>query len=308
MKNVDVSKRSNIKCEHCEHYGQPKGNLYDDCFCKISGEKKNYWNRCKQFEWKRSILTLNALPALGCKGFSPCGEKIMGKREKILEVIEQIKKENPDSFTASQFQTRSGSTAFEVWDYTDESIEREYTLIAPEDITVDFIRDKIKEGPSVKNAPLRVDLDALARWIYEAVDHELLMSFLFIFMVYEQEEDFAWLSAQGEKFLEISEVVEGIDDDLLGLASYEFSTVFVNLGAIYNTQRELDAEDEAVGIPLDNDGMNRAVCSTVAHELRHVGQDNIVISQLVTFSGTPEEDAEEYGNRAYNARGKFVLR
>lgn len=79
MKNVDVSKRSNIKCEHCEHYGQPKGNLYDDCFCKISGEKKNYWNRCKQFEWKRSILTLNALPALGCKGFSPCGKKIMGK-------------------------------------------------------------------------------------------------------------------------------------------------------------------------------------------------------------------------------------
>ncbi len=232
----------------------------------------------------------------------------MCKKEDVLRVIKQVEKENPDYFAANPCRTGNGSTEFKVWDYTDESLEREYTVTAPEDITVEFIRSKILEGPSVKNAPLRIDPDALARWICDAVDHELLMTVPFIFLVYEQEEDFSWLSVRDEKSLEISEVVESIDDDLLGLASYEFSAVFINLKAIYDTQRELDEEDEEAGYPLDADGMNRAVCSTVAHELRHIGQDNIVISQLLKFSGTPEEDAEEYGNRAYNVHGEFVLK
>jgi hypothetical protein len=232
----------------------------------------------------------------------------MGKKEDVLEIIEQVEKENPDNFEANPCRTGNGSTVYNVWDYTDESLEREYTVTAPENITVEFIRSKILEGPSTKNAPLRVDADKLAKWIFGAVDHELLMSVSFIFLVYDQEEDFAWFSKRDEKSLEISEVVESIDDNLLGLASYEFSGVFLNLKAIYNTQKEIDRADTINGYPVDHDGMNRAVCSTVAHELRHIGQDNIIISQLLKFSGTPEEDAEEYGNRAYNVHGEFVLK
>ena len=44
-RKVDKSKKSNIKCKHCAHYP----------FCVLTGEnKKNYWNRCKQFEWDTS--------------------------------------------------------------------------------------------------------------------------------------------------------------------------------------------------------------------------------------------------------------
>ena len=47
---VDKTKKSNIKCEHCKHYG-----LAGKCECKQSknfGKLMNYWNRCKKFEWK----------------------------------------------------------------------------------------------------------------------------------------------------------------------------------------------------------------------------------------------------------------
>lgn len=48
---IDKSKKSNIKCEHCEHFDKPNGNMYENCSCKKSGKPKNYWNRCKEFEW-----------------------------------------------------------------------------------------------------------------------------------------------------------------------------------------------------------------------------------------------------------------
>ena len=46
---VDKTKKSNIKCEHCEHWNHVKSW---DCFCeKDRSHKANYWNRCKEFEW-----------------------------------------------------------------------------------------------------------------------------------------------------------------------------------------------------------------------------------------------------------------
>lgn len=44
---VDKTKKSNIKCEHCKYY--QKSNF--DSYCTLNGISKNYWNRCKSFEW-----------------------------------------------------------------------------------------------------------------------------------------------------------------------------------------------------------------------------------------------------------------
>lgn len=44
-RKVDKSKKSNIKCEHCEAYDKDNG------WCRIQEKKKNYWNRCKDFIW-----------------------------------------------------------------------------------------------------------------------------------------------------------------------------------------------------------------------------------------------------------------
>ncbi len=49
---VDKSKKSNIKCEHCEYFDRDWG------FCTNYLANKpniNYWNRCKRFEWARNL-------------------------------------------------------------------------------------------------------------------------------------------------------------------------------------------------------------------------------------------------------------
>lgn len=45
-KPVDKTKKSNIKCEHCQHWDRITG------ICSSQNATKNYWNRCKQFEWR----------------------------------------------------------------------------------------------------------------------------------------------------------------------------------------------------------------------------------------------------------------
>lgn len=52
-RKVDKTKKSNIKCEHCEAWD------FDDeenrGWCCIIEKEKNYWNRCKNFIWKHDI-------------------------------------------------------------------------------------------------------------------------------------------------------------------------------------------------------------------------------------------------------------
>lgn len=48
---VDKSKRSNMKCEYCEHFGFG--------ICRLSMETKCYWNCCKQFKWRKDKKYIN---------------------------------------------------------------------------------------------------------------------------------------------------------------------------------------------------------------------------------------------------------
>lgn len=55
-RKLDKAKKSNKKCEHCKHWGNDYscGNVYV-CTCGESQfffQKRNYWNRCKCFEWE----------------------------------------------------------------------------------------------------------------------------------------------------------------------------------------------------------------------------------------------------------------
>lgn len=45
MRKLDKTKKSNIKCEHCEHWDDQNG------YCKFHREEKWYYQRCKDFEW-----------------------------------------------------------------------------------------------------------------------------------------------------------------------------------------------------------------------------------------------------------------
>lgn len=47
---IDRSKKSNIKCEHCSHWS---GWLSEKC--KLSGDVKQYYQRCKNFNWSTRL-------------------------------------------------------------------------------------------------------------------------------------------------------------------------------------------------------------------------------------------------------------
>ena len=61
MRKVGTTKKSNIKCEHCKHYTLEDNftypfSVYYGGFCSIDNSSKNYWNRCKCFEWAERIM------------------------------------------------------------------------------------------------------------------------------------------------------------------------------------------------------------------------------------------------------------
>ena len=45
---VNISSINNVKCEHCDYW---KG--WDNCFCSKKQEKRLYYQRCKEFKWRR---------------------------------------------------------------------------------------------------------------------------------------------------------------------------------------------------------------------------------------------------------------
>lgn len=57
MRIINKSKKSNIKCEHCDFYSE-----VDETITKCSNEDSpkyatvvNYWNRCQCFKWRSDI-------------------------------------------------------------------------------------------------------------------------------------------------------------------------------------------------------------------------------------------------------------
>ena len=57
---IDKTKQSNIKCEHCKfwcewsYYGKDKHFYCKNLKSEHCDRQRNYWNRCKQFEWEES--------------------------------------------------------------------------------------------------------------------------------------------------------------------------------------------------------------------------------------------------------------
>ena len=48
---IDKTKKSNIRCVNCKYADV---NEQRDYWCSLHEIPKNYWNRCKEFEWAES--------------------------------------------------------------------------------------------------------------------------------------------------------------------------------------------------------------------------------------------------------------
>lgn len=58
---VDITKKTNIKCEHCKYWQSWAWERLDErcnrcAKCGKCGEVKKNYNRCKEFEWRDELL------------------------------------------------------------------------------------------------------------------------------------------------------------------------------------------------------------------------------------------------------------
>lgn len=51
-KQIDKTKKSNIKCANCGYAGVDNDRNY---WCCLQQKPKKYWNRCKQFKWETTM-------------------------------------------------------------------------------------------------------------------------------------------------------------------------------------------------------------------------------------------------------------
>ena len=52
MRPIDISKKKNLKCEHCTNWVKEQAKSWDSAPCALSGTPKMYYQRCKQFAWR----------------------------------------------------------------------------------------------------------------------------------------------------------------------------------------------------------------------------------------------------------------
>lgn len=55
-KPIDKTNKKNIYCAHCEYWSGYSNNGFGPAYCNLSDEEKDYWHRCKRFEWKKYAL------------------------------------------------------------------------------------------------------------------------------------------------------------------------------------------------------------------------------------------------------------
>ena len=73
---IDTSKKSNIKCEHCDCWnGYKCHNEYSPKW----NTQVNYWNRCKEFDWNERIKQEIKMRAFAINEF----EKLKAEIDKL---------------------------------------------------------------------------------------------------------------------------------------------------------------------------------------------------------------------------------
>lgn len=67
-RQIDKSKKSNIKCEHREYWsGYDESGRFSSC--TITDEQKDYYQRCKQFDWKKDAVYTDSKKPVSVEGF-----------------------------------------------------------------------------------------------------------------------------------------------------------------------------------------------------------------------------------------------
>lgn len=103
---VDIAKKSNRKCEHCELWNRA------DSVCKKSGEKKNYWNCCKAFQWRADLVTDEAKKQLALQHIRN-EEASLKRMRKNVESLKKQLEESEKACVEQELKIQKMKQAFE---------------------------------------------------------------------------------------------------------------------------------------------------------------------------------------------------
>ena len=192
-----------------------------------------------------------------------------------------------------------------VWDYYNDDLDREYTITDPDVITPEWVAERTLITSSAEGIASRIDMSALYKYLCDYA-METLCTLDRMLFINDTERDFDELYEKEGGWRDILEVNDLPEE--LGIMWHERSMVLVNLGECERCVKEMadagEIDEDEVG-----DEFNRAVVTTLLHELRHLEQSNPYMPEGVfeAISEDPEEDAEEYGLIIYEKNPACVL-
>lgn len=225
------------------------------------------------------------------------------------ELFEQIKRAvhedaelaGPDEFAILSEDEHS----ITVWDYYNDDLDRECTITDPDVITPEWVAERTLITSSAGEIASRIDMSALYKYLCDYA-RETLCTLDRMLFVNNTESDFDELCTKEGDWRDILDVNDLPDE--LGIMWHERSMVLVNIGECERCVKEMadagEIDEDEVG-----DEFNRAIVTTLLHELRHLEQSNPYIPDSVFNAISPdmEEDAEEYGLIIYEKNPACVL-
>ena len=171
---------------------------------------------------------------------------------------------------------------------------REYTITNPLTINENWIKEKIIITKSVSKTGYIINTDLITKWLLENLDKNMYLTLENIVIMNDSEEDFDELPLIDEKFSELLEVNNLPDENLVGLMWYYYQIVFVNIGTIVNTTKEMLEVGDLYEWE-EKDTINSGIISTLVHEIRHLAQANPYLPEDVLNQKSDDEtDAEDY--------------
>lgn len=147
------------------------------------------------------------------------------------------------------------------------------------------------------NLKAKIEMDKFENWIRQFIPSDYLRYVQQIILVWDNEEQREWITSMGEQESDVYTQTKNWDlnskNRTLGINDPDSELIILFLDAIWDTVQKLSQYVEIDSLVY----MNRILLETAAHELRHIGQQN----GLVTDFQYAEADAEDFGHDLYKA-------
>ena len=210
----------------------------------------------------------------------------MTRFEVIKTDIKDLAKENPDTV----FIYDEGDNFIE---YEEDGRVARYEDM--ENITADWIKEHIVVASSVKD----LDIDDIAGFIYEYIPKEMCQSLNHLVFIQDEEEDFDEMmdkleSVTGYPLLECHDFPS---EDQLGILWSNDCTIIVHIGNIIKGVKDM-IDNGDIYEWEEKSETDIGIKSTIAHEIRHLAQDDPFCKECYT---DPEEDAEQFARDVMDA-------